>query len=172
MGKLIVSEFISVDGVMEDPGGSEGSACGGRAYKFNRGEEGDRFKLDEVLSADALLLGRKTYEGFAAAWPGRTDDMGFAEKMNSMPKYIVSRKLENPEWGNTTVLGGDVAAEVAGLKQRRGDILVNGSCQLVRALVEADLVDELRLMLYPIVLGAGMRLFGDTPKAWRAAFST
>jgi len=166
LGKLIVSEFISVDGVMEDPGGSEGSARGGWAFQFNRGDDGDKYKLDEVVSAEALLLGRKTYEGFAAAWPGRTDDMGFAEKLNSMPKFVVSKKLENPEWGNTTVLSGDALEQVADLKRQRNSVLVNGSCQLVRALVEADLVDELRLMVFPIVLGAGLRLFGDTPKVW------
>src|SRR5881275_3458993 len=101
MAKLVVSEFISVDGVMEDPGGSEGSARGGWAFQFNRGAEGDKFKLDEVTSADALLLGRKTYEGFAAAWPGRTDETGFADKMSSIPKFVVSRTLASADWGNT-----------------------------------------------------------------------
>ena len=166
MSKIVVSEFVSVDGVMEDPGGSEGSARGGWAFQFNRGAEGDRFKLDEVMSADALLLGRKTYEGFAAAWPSRTDEIGFADKMNSMPKYVVSNTLKDPAWGNTTVISGDVSRRLADLKMQRGDILVNGSCQLVRMLFEDDLIDELRLMVFPVVLGAGLRLFGDTAKAW------
>jgi len=167
MAKLVVSEFISVDGVMEDPGGSEGSARGGWAFQFNRGAEGDKFKLDEVTSADALLLGRKTYEGFAAAWPGRTDETGFADKMNRMRKYVVSNSLKNPQWDNTTVFSGDVVGEISKLKQQRGgDVLVNGSCELVRALIENDLVDELRLMVFPIVLGMGKRLFGDSPHAW------
>jgi dihydrofolate reductase len=166
VGKVVVSEFISVDGVMEDPGGSERSARGGWAFQFQRGAEGDKFKLDELTSADALLLGRRTYEGFAAAWPGRTDDIGFAAKLNSMPKYVVSSTLRDPEWNNTTVLNGDVVGKLADLKQEHGSILVNGSCQLVRTLVEEDLVDEMRLMVFPIVLGTGMHLFGDTAKAW------
>jgi len=167
VAKLVVSEFISVDGVMEDPGGSEGTARGGWAFHFNRGAEGDKFKFDELTSADALLLGRKTYEGFAAAWPGRTDDTGFADKMNGMRKYVVSNSLTNPEWNNTTIIGGDVVDDVSKLKQQRGgDVLVFGSCQLVHALIENDLVDELRLMVFPIVLGMGKRLFGDSPHAW------
>ena len=167
MAKLVVSEFISVDGVMEDPGGSEGSARGGWVLQFNRGDDGDKFKLDEVMAADALLLGRKTYEGFAAAWPARTDEVGFAEKMNRMRKYVVSNTLKNPEWNNTTVVGGDIVGEIARLKEQRGgDLLVNGSCQLVHLLVENNLVDELRLMVFPIVLGMGKRLFSDSPHAW------
>ena len=167
MTKLVVSEFISVDGVMEDPGGSENTQHGGWAIKFNRGDDGDRFKLEEVMSADALLLGRKTYEGFAEAWPNRTDDQGFASKMNSMPKYVVSSTLTNPTWSNTTVLKGAAVESVSKLKgQERGEILVNGSCQLVHALIEAGLVDELRLMVFPIVLGMGKRLFSDSPHAW------
>ena len=136
-------------------------------FQFNRGDEGDRFKLDEVTSADALLLGRKTYEGFAEAWPSRTDDMGFATKMNSMPKYVVSSTLENPTWNNTTVLKGDVVESVSKLKEHeKGELLVNGSCQLVHPIIEAGLVDELRLMVFPIVLGMGKRLFGDSPHSW------
>jgi dihydrofolate reductase len=162
-----VSEFISVDGVMEDPGGSERSSRGGWALQFNRGDEGDKFKLDELNSAGALLLGRKTYEGFAAAWPGRTDEAGFAERMNSMPKYVISKTLKNPPWSNTTVLGGDVVSEVSKLKEQQGgDVLVNGSCDLVHTLIENNLVDELRLMVFPIVLGMGRRLFSDSPHAW------
>src|SRR5947207_11417103 len=167
MRKLVVSQFITLDGVVEDPGGSEKLPGGGWAFAYDRGPEGDKFKLDEVMSADALLLGRKTYEGFAAAWPSRTDDAGFAEKMNSMPKYVVSHTLRDPSWNNTTVIGGDVLTELARLKKEdRGELLVNGSCQLVHALVENNLVDELRLMVFPIVLGMGKRLFSDSPHAW------
>ena len=167
MGKLIVSEFVSVDGVMEDPGGSEQTTHGGWVVQFNRGDDGDQFKLDEVTSADALLLGRKTYEGFAAVWPSRTDEQGFATKMNSMPKYVVSTKLTNPTWNNTTVLKGDAVESVSKLKKERsGELLVNGSCQLVHALIEGGLVDELRLMVFPIVLGMGKRMFSDSPHSW------
>jgi dihydrofolate reductase len=163
----VVSEFISVDGVMEDPGGSERTKRGGWAFQFNRGDEGDRFKLEEITSAEALLLGRKTYEGFASAWPSRTDEVGFAEKMNRMPKFVVSTTLLKPEWNNTTVLTGDAVEEVHRLKKSSGgEILVNGSCQLVHTLIEHNLVDELRLMVFPIVLGMGKRLFSDSPHAW------
>ena len=167
MAKLVVSEFVSVDGVMEDPGGSEGWARGGWVFQFNRGDEGDRFKHEELMSADALLLGRKTYEGFAAAWPSRQDEAGFADKMNRMRKYVVSNTLKNPEWNNTTVIKGDIVDQVSKLKQQRGgDILVNGSCKLVHLLIENDLVDEMRLMVFPVVLGLGLRLFSDSPHAW------
>jgi len=139
MAKLVVSEFISVDGVMEDPGGSEGSARGGWAFQFNRGAEGDKFKLDETLSSAALLLGRVTYEGFAAAWPSRKNE--FADKFNSMPKYVVSSTLERASWNNSTVLRGNVVAEISKLRQRLdGDIVVHGSARLVQTLVEHDLV--------------------------------
>ena len=162
MRKLIVSQFVTLDGVIEDPGGSEGSERGGWAFRFDRGPEGDAFKLDEVLGADVLLLGRRTYEGFAAAWPSRTDVAGFADKMNSMPKYVVSSSLAEPTWANTTVLRSDVGDEVTRLKDSAGgDILVNGSAQLVRELQRLDLVDEYRLMVFPTVLGAGKRLFDD-----------
>jgi dihydrofolate reductase len=169
VGKVVVSEFVTLDGVMEDPGGAEGFDRGGWAFQFDRGPEGDKFKLDEILAADTLLLGRRTYEGFAAAWPSRTDDVGFADKMNSMAKYVVSTTLTEPEWSNSTVIAGDLAEEVARLKQElAGDILVAGSGRLVRALVERDLVDELRLMVFPVVLGAGKRLFEDgAPRAFR-----
>jgi len=161
MRKLVVSEFISVDGVIEDPGGAEGFARGGWALRFNRGPEGDKFKLDEVREADALLLGRRTYEGFAQAWPSRTDDVGFADKMNRMPKYVVSSTLNTAPWNNSTVIKGDIAGAVSRLKQQPGGaILVAGSGQLVNALVEHDLVDEYRLMVFPVVLGSGKRLFG------------
>jgi dihydrofolate reductase len=151
--RIVVTEFVTLDGVMEDPGGSEGTSFGGWAFKFDRGDAGNRFKLDELLTADAQLLGRKTYEGFAAAWPSREDEQGFAARMNSMPKYVVSSTLTDPEWTNTTVIGLD---EVESLE---GTILVAGSNQLVHGLFERGLVDELRLVLYPTVLGAGKKLF-------------
>jgi dihydrofolate reductase len=167
MRKVVVSEFLSVDGVMEDPGGAEQFEHGGWVFQFDRGPEGDKFKLDEIFASDALLLGRVTYEGFAAAWPSRTDEVGFADKMNSMPKYVVSTTLEEPlEWNNSTVVDGDVAEAVAELKREvDGDILVNGSAQLVQTLMEHDLVDEYRLMVFLIILGAGKRLFGETSDA-------
>jgi dihydrofolate reductase len=161
VGRIVVTEFVSLDGVMEDPGGSENFKHGGWSFEIARGDEGDKFKLDEVFSSDALLLGRKTYEGFAAAWPSR--DGEFADKFNSMPKYVVSSTLQNPEWNNSKVLDGDLAEEVGKLKQQHdGDIVVHGSAQLVQSLLEHDLVDELRLMVYPVVLGSGKRLFGET----------
>jgi dihydrofolate reductase len=166
MGKLVVTEFITLDGVIEDPGGSENFDRGGWAFKFGRGQEGDKFKLEETLEAEAQLLGRVTYEGFAAAWPKRTDEVGFAEKMNAMPKYVVSSTLQDLTWNNSTRIDGDVADEVAKLKEQvAGDILVHGSATLVQALVENDLVDQLRLMVFPTVLGAGKRLFDDTSSA-------
>ncbi|MEA2496265.1 MAG: hypothetical protein QOJ29_4176 [Thermoleophilaceae bacterium] len=167
MGKVVVSQFMTIDGVVEDPGGSENLDRGGWAFDFERGPEGDKFKLDEVMASDALLLGRKTYEGFAAAWPDRTDEAGFADKFNSMPKYVVSSTLEDPEWNNSHVLGDDLSAEVNRLKDEvDGDILVNGSVQLVHALADAGLVDEWRLMVFPVVLGQGKKLFPETgPKA-------
>jgi dihydrofolate reductase len=161
MGRIVVTEFVSLDGVMEDPGGSESFEHGGWTFEINRGEDGDKFKLDEALEADALLLGRVTYEGFAEAWPSR--DGEFADKFNSMPKYVVSSTLEDPEWNNSTVLSGDVADEVSKLREGQdGEIVVHGSAQLVQTLVEHDLVDELRLMVFPVVLGSGKRLFGET----------
>jgi dihydrofolate reductase len=161
MGKIVVTEFISLDGVVEDPGGSESFKHGGWSFEISRGEEGDKFKLDEAFSSDALLLGRVTFEGFADAWPSREGE--FADKFNTMPKYVVSSTLEEPGWSNSTVLKGDLAEEVAKLKQAHdGDVVVHGSAQLAQALLEQDLVDELRLMVFPVVLGAGKRLFGDT----------
>jgi dihydrofolate reductase len=161
MARIVVTEFVSLDGVIEAPGGGEDFRHGGWSFEIERGEEGDQFKLDETMGSEALLLGRRTYEGFAAAWPTR--DGEFADKFNSMPKYVVSSTLENPEWTNSTVLKGDVAEEVAKLKSELdGDIVVHGSAQLVQALLEHDLVDELRLMVYPVVLGDGKRLFGET----------
>jgi dihydrofolate reductase len=161
MGRIVVTEFISVDGVVEDPGGSENFKYGGWSFEFNRGEEGDQFKVDETLDADAQLLGRVTYEGFAEAWPSR--DGEFADKFNSMPKYVVSSTLKNPEWTNSTVLDGDLAESVTKLKDEvDGNIVVHGSTQLVQGLMEHGLVDELRLMVFPVVLGSGKRLFGET----------
>jgi dihydrofolate reductase len=157
MGKIVVSQFISVDGVVEDPGGSEGTDRGGWAFQFERGAEGDQFKLDEVMQADALLLGRITYEGFAEAWPSRTGD--FAEKFNTMPKHVVSTTLGTPSWTNTAVIDSDIEGNVAELRDRYdGDILVNGSARLVAALAKHGLIDEYRLMVFPIVLGSGKRL--------------
>lgn len=166
MARIVVSEFVTLDGVMEDPGGAEGFDRGGWALRFERGPEGDRFKLDETLTAAALLLGRRTYEGFAQAWPGRTDEAGFADRMNGMPKFVVSSTLQTAEWNNSTVIGGDVAGGVSTLRQQvDGDIVVAGSRQLVSALMQAGLVDELRLMVFPVVLGSGKRLFSDADRA-------
>jgi len=160
MGNVVVTEFVTLDGVMEDPGGGEDFERGGWAFRYERGPEGDRFKLDEVMASDALLLGRRTYEGFAAAWPSRTGE--FADKFNGMRKYVVSKTMDEPEWSNSTVIRDDLAQEVDKLRQEPGgDILVNGSAQLVQALVENDLVDEYRLMVFPVILGKGKRLFGE-----------
>jgi dihydrofolate reductase len=161
MGRIVVTEFVSLDGVMEDPGGSEDFKYGGWSFEFNRGDDGDQFKVDETFDADALLLGRVTYEGFADAWPSREGE--FADKFNQMPKYVVSSTLRDPDWNNSTVLGGDLAEEVAKLKEEHdGDIYVHGSAQLVQGLMENDLVDQLNLMVFPVVLGTGKRVFGET----------
>jgi dihydrofolate reductase len=161
MGRIVVTEFVSLDGVIEAPGGGEDYKHGGWTFDIDRGDEGDKFKLDELVEAEAQLLGRRTYEGFAAAWSSMNDEAGFAEKMNGMPKYVVSSTLEQAEWSNSTVLGGDLTEEVTRLKQEvDGVILVAGSAQLVQGLIEHDLVDELRLMVFPVVLGSGKRLFG------------
>ena len=174
MAKLVVTEFVSLDGVMEDPGGAEGYKHGGWTFKFDRGAEGDTFKLDELLASDALLLGRVTYQGFAKAWPSINDEAGFARKMNSMRKYVVSTTLTDEEatWENSEVIRGDVASEIAKLKaEPGGDILVAGSCSLVHTLMEAGLVDEYRLMVFPVVLGSGKRLFTETSDATRLALT-
>jgi dihydrofolate reductase len=158
MGRIVVTEFISLDGVMEAPGGGEEYEHAGWTFKIDRGAEGDRFKLDETMQARALLLGRVTYEGFAAAWPSMEGD--FADKLNSMPKFVVSSTIDAPAWNNSTVLAGELVEEVAKLKEEQdGDILVAGSAQLVQALLEDDLIDELRLMVFPVLLGKGKRLF-------------
>jgi dihydrofolate reductase len=160
MGKIVVTEFISMDGVIEDPGGSEDYEHGGWSFQYDRGEEGNKFKLDETAASDALLLGRVTYEGFADSWPSREGE--FADKFNSMPKFVVSTTLDKPEWNNSTVISGDVAAQVGKLKEQfANDVVVHGSAQLVNTLKEHDLVDEYRLMVFPVVLGKGKRLFSD-----------
>jgi dihydrofolate reductase len=160
MGRIVVTEFISLDGVIEAPGGGEDYKYGGWTFEIDRGDEGNQFKLDETMSSAALLLGRRTYEGFAAAWPER--DGEFADKFNTMPKYVVSSTLRDPEWTNSTVLSGDVVDVITKLKKEQdGDIVVHGSAQLVQSLIENDLVDELRLMVFPVVLGGGKRLFED-----------
>jgi dihydrofolate reductase len=161
MSRIVVTEFVSLDGVMEDPGGSENFERGGWVFEIGQGDEGAKFKLDETMGSEALLLGRKTYDGFAEAWPSREGE--FADRFNSMPKYVVSSTLENPAWNNSTVLAGDVVEEVSKLRAASGgDIVVHGSARLVQTLIENDLVDELRLMIFPLVLGAGKRLFGET----------
>jgi dihydrofolate reductase len=170
MGDVVVSEFVTLDGVFEDPGGAGDFDRGGWSFQFTFGPEGNQFKLGEVMAAGALLLGRVTYEGFAKAWPAMQDDAGFADKMNSMPKYVVSTSMQTGEWNNTTVIRGDLVDAVRGLKRDvAGDLLVNGSGQLVRSLMQHDLVDEYRLMVFPVVLGAGKRLFagGDDSRRLR-----
>jgi dihydrofolate reductase len=160
MGRIVATEFVSLDGVMEAPGGGEDYEHQGWTFEIERGAEGDKFKLDETLATEALLLGRTTYEGFAAAWPSMKGE--FADKFNAMPKYVVSSTLQEPSWNNTTVLGGDVAEEVARLKGTLdGEVVVHGSAQLVQSLIEQDLLDELRLMVFPVLLGSGKRLFGS-----------
>jgi dihydrofolate reductase len=159
MRRIVVSEFVTLDGVMEDPGGAEKSKYGGWAFKFERGPDGNKFKYDELMASDALLLGRVTYEGFAAAWPSRTGD-DFSDKMNSMRKYVVSTTLERADWNNSKLIKGNVVAELSKLKAwDGGDILVAGSARLVQTLMQHNLVDEYRLMVYPIILGEGKRLF-------------
>src|SRR4051794_701473 len=154
MGKVVITEFISLDGVVEDPGGAEDFKYGGWTFEIERGDEGNKFKLDETMESEALLLGRKTYEGFATSWPQREGE--FADKFNNMPKYVVSSTLKDPDWTNSTVLDGDLAEEVSKVRdQTDGDVVVHGSAQLVQALMEHDLVDEVRLMVFPVVLGRG-----------------
>ena len=162
MGRIVVTEFISVDGVIEDPGGSENSGLGGWAFDFDRGDSGNKFKLDETMGSEALLLGRVTYEGFAQAWPSRKDPQGFADKFNNMPKYVVSKTLKDPSWNNTTVLDGDVVEQVTALRDRLdGDIVVHGSGTLARELIANDLVDQFNMMFFPVILGRGKKLFGE-----------
>ena len=160
MGKLVVTEFVSLDGVFEDPGGAEDYEHGGWTFEYDRGDDGNKFKMDELLDADVQLLGRVTYEGFAAAWPSREGP--FADKLNNDPKYVVSNTLTDPQWQNTTVISGDVVGGLKKLKDETdGSILVSGSGTLVNMLLENDLVDELRLMVFPTILGRGKRVFPD-----------
>jgi len=167
MGRIVVTEYISLDGVIEAPGGGESYKHEGWTFDVERGEEGDKLKLDETLEAEVQLLGRVTYEVFATAWPTMTDVPGVekvAEKFNAMPKFVFSSTLEKADWNNSTILSGDFAEEIGKLKQQvDGIILVTGSAQIVQGLVEHDLVDEIRLMVFPVLLGSGKRLFTEHP---------
>ncbi|MBV9417312.1 MAG: dihydrofolate reductase family protein [Solirubrobacterales bacterium] len=161
MGRIVVTEFVSLDGVMQDPGGAEDFKHGGWSFEFSRGEEGDRFKYDEVLDSEALLRARVTYDGFADAWPQRDGD--FADRFNSMPKYVVGSKADASRWTNTTVLDGDPVQAVRRVRaEHSGNIYVHGSGQLAQTLFEHDLVDQLNLMVFPVVLGTGKRIFAET----------
>ena len=160
MRKIIVSEFVTLDGVMEDPGGAEGTRYGGWTFQFS-GPEQEQYKFEELFKADALLLGRRTYQGFAAAWPTMPGTGVFGERMNSLPKYVVSTTLSDMTW-NASLLRGDLTEEVTRIKQEPGqDILVFGSGQLVHALHAHNLIDEYRLMVFPVVLGSGKRLLPE-----------
>jgi dihydrofolate reductase len=163
MGKIVVSEFVSLDGVVEDPGGHERFARGGWFFDVDRGEDGARFALDEALAAEALLVGRRTFEYLAPLWPSRSGE--FADRLNALAKYVVSSTLTDPGW-NSSIVAGDVLDQIAALRRElRGTLLVYGSPRLVRALLEHELVDELRLIVYPVALGAGERLFGELSDA-------
>lgn len=168
MRKLVVTEFVSLDGVVEGPGG-ENEELGPWTFSFDRGAEGNTYKIDETMASDALLLGRVTYDGFAAAWPDRQDDAGFADKFNGMPKYVVSSTLTDPSWNNSHVVDPDnLVDEVNRIKQEGdGDLVVHGSPTLVQALIDNELVDEYHLMLFPIVLGQGKKLFQDGRRTTR-----
>jgi len=161
MGRIVVTEFVSLDGVMQDPGGAEDFKYGGWSFEFARGDDGDKFKYDEVLDSEAFLLGRVTYDGFADAWPQREGD--FADRFNKMPKYVVGSKADPSRWTNTTVLDGNPVEAVRRVRdEHSGNIYVHGSRQLAQTLFEHDLVDQLNLMVFPVVLGAGNRIFGET----------
>jgi dihydrofolate reductase len=161
MGRIVVTEFVSLDGVMQDPGGAEDFKYGGWSFEFSRGEEGDKFKYDEVLDSEALLLGRVTYDGFADAWPQR--DGAFANRFNDMPKYVVGSTADASRWTNTTVLEGDPVEAVRRVRaEHSGNLYVHGSQRLAQTLFEHDLVDQLNLMVFPVVLGTGKRIFGET----------
>ena len=162
--RIVVTEFVSLDGVMEAPGGEPNFKYPGWTFEFDRGDDGNQFKLDETRQADALLLGRRTYESFAGAWPQREGE--FADKFNSMPKFVVSTTLNDPDWNNTTVLGsGDATAEVRKLKEEfDGELQVPGSHRLVQELIESDLVDQINLMVFPVILGTGKKAFAETPE--------
>jgi dihydrofolate reductase len=160
--RIVVTEFVSLDGVMEAPGGEPDFRYPGWTFQFDRGDDGNQFKLDETRQSDALLIGRRTYESFAGAWPQREGE--FADKFNSMPKFVVSTTLKDPEWSNTTVLdSGDATAEVRKLKEEfDGELQVPGSHRLVQELIESDLVDQINLMVFPVILGTGKRAFEET----------
>ncbi len=162
--RIVVTEFVSLDGVMEAPGGEPDFKYPGWTFEFDRGDDGNEFKLDETRSSDALLIGRRTYESFAGAWPHREGE--FAEKFNTMPKFVVSTTLKDPEWNNTTVLdSGDAAAQVRRLKEDfDGEMQVAGSHRLVQELIENDLVDQFNLMVFPVILGTGKKAFEETPE--------
>src|ERR687894_1814926 len=162
--RIVTTEFVSLDGVMEAPGGEPGFTSPGWSFEFDRGDDGNQFKLEETRQADALLIGRRTYESFAGAWPQRSGD--FADKFNAMPKFVVSTTLEDPDWNNTTVLdSGDATADVRKLKEDfDGELQVPGSHQLVQELIESDLVDQINLMIFPVVLGTGKRALEETPE--------
>ena len=165
--KIVVTEFISLDGVMEAPGGEPDFKYPGWTFEFERGEDGNRFKLDEAMGADGLLLGRRTYESFAGAWPEREGE--FADKFNSMPKFVLSTTLGEPGWNNTTVLdGGDATAAVRRLKEEfDGELQVPGSHRLVQELIQSDLVDQINLMIFPVILGTGQKVFEEKPERRR-----
>ena len=162
--RIVVTEFVSLDGVMEAPGGEPDFKYPGWSFEFDRGDDGNQFKLDETMSADALLLGRRTYESFAGAWPEREGE--FADKFNTMPKFVVSTTLGDAEWNNTTVLdSGDATAQVRKLKDEfDGELQVPGSHRLVQELIEADLVDQINLMVFPTILGTGKKVFSEMPE--------
>ena len=162
--RIVVTEFVSLDGVMEAPGGEPGFRYPGWTFEFNRGDDGNQFKVDETRNSDALLIGRRTYDSFAGAWPQREGE--FADRFNSMPKFVVSTTLKDPEWNNTTVLGsGDATAQVRELKARFDGVLqVPGSHRLVQELIASDLVDQINLMVFPVILGTGKKAFEETPE--------
>jgi dihydrofolate reductase len=167
MKKIIASQYLSLDGVLEDPVGMEESGLGNWTGPYTRGAKGDAFKHAELFACDSLLLGRRTYEGFAAVWPTVDDEAGFARQINSMPKYVVSKTLKSAEWSNSTIIDNDLVASVQALKSEPGgDMLVYGSAMLLHTLMRAGLVDQFNLMIYPTVLGRGLRLF---PQDWTGA---
>jgi dihydrofolate reductase len=161
MGKIVISEHVSLDGVVQDPAGDEGFMRGGWVGLIKNHPGANKLALDEALGAEALLLGRRSYEWFAGRWPSRSGEL--ADRLNSMPKYVVSSTLEDPDWNNSTVVKGDVVDEVSKLKAKLdGEMVVAASFHLLRTLMDHDLVDELRLKIYPVVLGDGERLFRET----------
>jgi dihydrofolate reductase len=166
MSRIVVSQFVSVDGVIEDPVGMETLGRGAWSDSASAGAEGHQFNVDEILETEAMLLGRTTYESYAGAWPSRSDE--YADRINAIPKYVVSSTLDDPQWNNTTVLTGDVVDEVRKVTERHtGIMLIHGSAQLVHALMEHDLVDECRLKVYPVVVGKGKRYFDDPGRAFQ-----